>query len=99
MQSHYPESFAREMTCTEADWLRWLPGAVGEQGWTLQGAAALVHLGDGVLRLRWQVGPVRAIASVRMPRLVVHFEFAGVPETARHAFMQRFDLYMQRGGG
>jgi hypothetical protein len=34
-----------------------------------------------------------------MPRLVVRFRFAGVDEAARHSFMKRFDLYMQRGGG
>jgi hypothetical protein len=30
MQAYYPECFEREMGCTEADWLRWLPQAVGE---------------------------------------------------------------------
>jgi hypothetical protein len=34
-----------------------------------------------------------------MPRMLVNFRFAGVDEAARYAFMQRFDLYMQRGGG
>lgn len=27
------------------------------------------------------------------------FVFSGVDEAQRHAFMTRFDLYMQRGGG
>jgi hypothetical protein len=31
--------------------------------------------------------------------MVVRFRFAGVDEQARYAFMKRFDLYMQRGGG
>ena len=31
--------------------------------------------------------------------LLVRFRFAGVDEQARYAFMKRFDLYMQRGGG
>jgi hypothetical protein len=31
--------------------------------------------------------------------LLVSFRFAGVDEAARYAFMKRFDLYMQRGGG
>jgi hypothetical protein len=41
----------------------------------------------------------RVIALVQMPRLVVTFRFAGVDTAARNAFMKRFDLYMQRGGG
>jgi hypothetical protein len=34
-----------------------------------------------------------------MPVLKVSFRFAGVADAERHAFMKRFDLYMQRGGG
>ncbi|TXT33069.1 MAG: hypothetical protein FD135_5564, partial [Comamonadaceae bacterium] len=30
MQAFCPERFERDMGCTEADWLRWLPQAVGE---------------------------------------------------------------------
>jgi hypothetical protein len=41
----------------------------------------------------------RVIAMVRMPRLLVRFRFAGLNDVQRHTFMQRFDLYMQRGGG
>jgi hypothetical protein len=29
MQAWYEARFEREMGCTEAEWLRWLPGAVG----------------------------------------------------------------------
>ena len=43
--------------------------------------------------------PPRQIALIRLPRLAVSFKFAGVADEVRHAFMKRFDLYMQRGGG
>lgn len=99
MQSHYPERFEREMGCTEAEWLRWLPGAVGDHFWKLQDGSAGVRIGDGALGLKWQAGEPREIALVKMPRLLVQFRFAGVDETTRHAFMTRFDLFMQRGGG
>jgi hypothetical protein len=39
------------------------------------------------------------IALLRMPRLLVAFRFQGLDADARYAFMKRFDLYMQRGGG
>ena len=29
MQTHYDEHFDREMGCTEAEWLGWLPQAAG----------------------------------------------------------------------
>jgi len=40
----------------------------------------------------------RVIAKVRMPRLLVSFRFAGIDDSQRSTFMQRFDLYMQIGG-
>jgi len=39
------------------------------------------------------------IALMRLPRLALRFAFSGVSEAERHAFMKRFDLYTQRGGG
>jgi hypothetical protein len=99
MQSIYQERFERDMGCTEADWLRWLPGALGENHWKRQERTVGVRIGDGALGLTWQVGEPRKIALVQMPRLTVSFRFAGVDEAARYAFMKRFDLYMQRGGG
>ncbi|NCP39144.1 MAG: hypothetical protein GW848_01370 [Rhodoferax sp.] len=99
MQSFYPEIFERDMACTEADWLRWLPNAIGDRFYKLQPASAGVRLGDGALGLKWQVAAPRVIGLVSLPRLLVNFRFAGVDEATRHAFMTRFDLYMQRGGG
>ena len=87
------------MACTEGDWLRWLPDAIGEHHWKRQERTVGVRIGDGALGLKWQVAEPRVIALVVMPRLVVSFRFAGVHAVARHAFMKRFDLYMQRGGG
>ena len=51
MQSFYPERFEREMGCTEADWLRWLPHAIGDHFWKLHPNAAGVRIGDGALGL------------------------------------------------
>jgi hypothetical protein len=99
MQSSYPEWFAREMTCNEAEWHRWLPQALGSQTWTMHRDAVDVHLGTGALALSWSVGEPRVIGLARLPRLHVSFRFAGVDGAQRHAFMRRFDLYMQRGGG
>jgi len=95
----YPEVFERDMACTEADWLRWLPAAIGDQFFKQHTGCAGIRLGDGALGLKWQVAEPRVIGLVNMPRLLVSFRFAGVNEATRQAFMQRFDLYMQRGGG
>lgn len=99
MQSFYPERFEREMGCTEADWLRGLPEAIGDHFWKLQASAAGVRIGDGALDLTWSVSEPRVIAAVRLPRLLVSFRFAGLDDAQRYAFMKRFDLYMLKGGG
>jgi len=99
MQSFYAERFERDMSCTEAEWLRWLPSAIGDCHWKMQEQTAGVRIGDGALGLKWQVAEPRVIALVHMPRLLVNFRFAGVDEPTRYAFMKRFDLHMQRGGG
>ena len=46
MQSSPPERFEREMGSSEADWLRWLPDAIGAHGWTLQGRSAVIEFGQ-----------------------------------------------------
>ncbi|QKO21186.1 hypothetical protein [Rhodoferax sp. BAB1] len=99
MQSFYPETFERDMACTEAEWLLWLPRAVGAHPYQVTGSQAQVSLGAGRLQLAWRVEPPRVIALMRLPRLALRFAFSGVSEEQRHVFMKRFDLYTQRGGG
>jgi hypothetical protein len=99
MQSSYAESFQRDMGCTEAEWLGWLPVAVGDCPWQREGAAARVAIGTGSLALQWQVQPPRVIALIRLPVLRMHFQFQGLSADERLTFMRRFDLYTQRGGG
>ena len=87
------------MGCTEADWLGWLPAALGDRVWQRDGACVRVALGAGSLQIHWQAVAPRVLGMVRIPRLLVRFAFAGLDHGQRHAFMKRFDLYMQRGGG
>ena len=99
MQSAYAERFEREMGCTEAEWLLWLPAAIGEHDSRRHGGSATVAIHPGTLKIDWRVGEPRVIAQVRLPRLHVSFRFEGLDAAQRLAFMKRFDLYMQRGGG
>ena len=99
MPSAPPESFERDMACTEAEWLGWLPAAIGPQPWQRDGDCATVLIGPGSLHLHWQTAPPRQIALLRLPRLLVRFQFYEVDADARARFMARFDLYTRRGGG
>ena len=100
MQADYPADFQREQGFTERDWLRCLPGAVRDCTIDLsEPGLARVQIGSGQLLLRWQVMGPRQIAMMRMPRLVVHYQFYGVDDDDRARFMRYFDLYTMRGGG
>jgi hypothetical protein len=99
MQAHYAAEFHREQGITEADWLQLLPRAAQGHALTLADGRAEIAIGNGALHLNWTVMPLRQIALIRLPRLAVHYRFEGVGDAERHAFMKRFDLTIQRGGG
>jgi hypothetical protein len=101
LQIQYPDQFDREMGCTEAEWLRWLPLACGSWPVMVDEAArqATVRIGDGHCALNWSPLPDRKIALMRIPRLSTNFAFDQVDAEGRVGFMRHFDLYTQRGGG
>jgi hypothetical protein len=99
MQSYYAEQFDREMGCTEAEWLGWLPAAMGDVVWQQASSTVSAQISAGSLRIHWREGEPRRIALFKLPILHVSFQFQGLDDAQRYAFMKRFDLYMQRGGG
>ncbi len=99
MQSDYPERFERDVGCSEAEWLGWMPRAIGAHVWRQAGSSITVELPGGRLTMHWQPLPERRIALLRMQRLMVRFEFDGLDADQRKAFMKPFDLSLQRGGG
>lgn len=99
MQSYYAEQFIREMGCTEQEWLGWLDAAMGAVKWQKGNQKLEAQIANGYLTIEWQAATPRKIALIKMPVLQVTFNFSNVSESERYAFMKRFDLYMQRGGG
>jgi hypothetical protein len=99
MSPDFSPDFERDYGCTEAEWLRWLPGAVGAHALQLTPGAAQVEIDGGRLRIRWAELPPRRIALLHLPRLQVEFGFDAVGDEARRRFMHHFDLFLQRGGG
>ena len=67
-------------------------------GLSLRGKAQ-VQIGTGELQLRWQALAQRQVTLMCLPRLRVRYQFDGVSDGERTAFMRHFDLYTQRGGG
>lgn len=99
MQSDYPERFERDVGCSEAEWLAWMPRAIGAHPWRRDGHRIVVDIASGSLTITWSPLPERCIALLRMQRLLVGFAFEGLDAGQRKAFMKPFDLSIQRGGG
>jgi hypothetical protein len=72
---------------------------MGVVDWQQEPGRVQASVAEGKLEITWQTGAPRHIALISMPRLLVRFRFQGVGDEQRYAFMKRFDLYMQRGGG
>ena len=83
------DQFSRDMGCTEAEWLRWLQPAAGDHALAVDHAQrrAVIAIGAGRCRLSWAPQPDRRIALMCIPRLAVSFEFEGVGDSDRTAFL------------
>ena len=69
MQSDYPERFERDVGCSEAEWLGWMPRALGAHAWRREGSRITVDIPPGALDIAWEPLPERRIALLRMQRL------------------------------
>lgn len=84
-----------DATTSYADFVRLLPLATAETGFSIQ---------DGVFHgQNWQIRltplPALAIGLFRLERHRVEIAFNGLTEAQQDQFMQRFTNYYQRGGG
>jgi hypothetical protein len=94
-----PEELRREMGCTRAEFLRWLPGATRHAPMRVEGDVFHVAAGAGGVRIEIEERPPRRIASIVLPVLAVRFCFEGMDGDARGRFVEWFDSYTRRGGG
>lgn len=89
----------REMGCTRAELMQWLPGATGQAPLTIDGGVVTAATRGGSVRISMEEKAPRRLGSMALPVLAVTFCFRDLDEAARAAFLRRFDLYTRRGGG
>ena len=89
----------REMSITHKDFFRLLPQAVNAAPVTRRGNQADIATEAG--RVKITLGPesVRKLGMMEFPVTPVTIEFNGFSQTEQAAFLARFDLAYQRGGG
>jgi len=92
----------RQMGCTVEELLYWLPAATNQKIFQVKKRldGALISFPEDGIELNINLGIPRKIALLVIPVLNVTFEFASNwSKLEVDAFMKRFDLYTQRGGG
>jgi hypothetical protein len=89
----------REMGCTRAEFMRWLPGATRHAPARIEGDEVSLSVGGGLVQISLREKPPRRIALLSLPVLAVRFCFVGLDDAARQAFLAHFDAYTRRGGG
>jgi|SRR5690242_13563284 hypothetical protein len=89
----------REMGCSRADLLAWLPGAVRGAAFDVEGDLIRVAYADGEVRIRIGQAAERKLGELALPVLQVSIGFAGIDAHAREEFLEYFDLFTRRGGG
>ncbi len=90
------------MGLTPGGFARTLPNAAGH--WSVEGQGLHYLLFDTAapaqcIEILLTEQPDRCIASICLPVTRVELRFTGMDEVQRQAFLQRFDLYFQKGGG
>jgi hypothetical protein len=89
----------REMGCTRAEFLRWLPGATRHAPARIEGDEVTLSVEDGHVRITLREQAPRRLALLSLPVLAVRFRFDGLGPAAREDFLAHFDAYIRRGGG
>jgi hypothetical protein len=87
------------MSISHREFFRLLPKAVGNYQYTIQGASVDIQLEEGRLEIELSQEGRRRIASLTLPETRLEFRFSGATEDQKTAFLKRFDLAYQRGGG
>jgi len=95
--------FEKNMGITYSDFFRLLPKAMGDHSYSVDGTGANAQVNadvsGGKLIISLGEQQERRIALMRIPYIIVSFDFNGVSDEGIAAFTEHFDLHFQRGGG
>ena len=89
----------REMGCTRAEFIGWLPGATRQAPLQIDGDQVTVMTHGGRVQIFLEEKPPRRLGLFALPVLGVTFSFRGLDKLTGDDFLAHFDLYTRRGGG
>ena len=89
----------RQMTCTRAEFMSWLPGATRHAPVRIDGNTVTIVVSGGSVRIALAERPPRPAGSMALPVLEISIRFIDLDDRVRDDFLAYFDLYTRRGGG
>lgn len=93
-----PLELQRDISSTVEEFVRALRRAFPDLHEKHPGAY-LARLGEVTLAIDFTVGPIRRIALLALPTLLVSLRFAGGDRALQTAMLEHLDRYLHRGGG
>ena len=93
------DGLTKDMALTREEFVRLLPGAAGDLPWREEAGRFRLGAEDAGVDITLDPQPPRRIALFTLPVMRVSFRFHGWSAAERDAFVKRFDLAFQRGGG
>jgi hypothetical protein len=89
----------REMGCTRAEFLAWLPGAVRGAPVRIEGDLVRIDYAGGEVWIGLAPATQRRAGALSLPVLGVSMRFVAIAAADRDEFLRHFDLFTSRGGG
>ena len=89
----------REMSITHREFFRLLPRAVDNAPISRQNGRVIVDANEGRVAIFLAAETLRKLAMLELPVTEITLEFTDFTDAARVAFLARFDLAFQKGGG
>lgn len=94
-----PFRLQREMGCTRAEFIAWLPGATRRAACRIEGDDVMIATHGGRVQISLEERSPRQIGALTVPVLGLTFCFHDIDAPMRDDFLAYFDLHTRRGGG
>jgi hypothetical protein len=93
------EHLQRQMACTRAEFISWVPGATRHAPMHISGNTLTLSIGGGIVEITLEEAVPRRAGPLSLPVLEISMRFEGIDKPTRDGFLDYFDLYTRRGGG
>ena len=91
--------FSKEMGISRSDLIRALPSIFGQQSFEIKNDVIVSNHNQACIKIKITNEGTRNLASMKVPRLKLEFIFKNYEKDNIDLFMERFLLYLHKGGG